>query len=805
MYMVTSILPHLSMTGYIMYENVSARSHDSGSNWQNQQHGPAYPGMELDHKERVGNNREINYYYVPKIYGILFMDGIYEDGAHKVLKNNSTNTLDSRQDENGIAYGSDVSTFNTYDPSAKIPDGADYVFLGWYSDDQCTKPYTFDKMPEGGITVYARWMLKEYKVTLHPQENGDESFKYINGNPAGHYGTNGDVIWVDNGEKIGNVGGTRDLYDLTGWFTNEGLTKVWDFDAFTMNDTIVSKYGELYALDGTDSRYDPAYPGTVGEVNLYASWRRILDGADGINVVYTAMGKDGDGNEVIGTNAPTDPNQYSDQAQAIARPAATAPESEDKLAFQYWVVQKWNGTAYEDTMQNVFPGDRFKVNFDDAQMSDVQYEEDGTTIKSATYTVQLRAQYGSAEDATPTHIYWYNNYTNSESGILRKDDDLAINQTVTILAAPTRAGYDFLGWARKPETNADKTTNYYVYEGLTATDLLLTYDSANSKYTYTTTGDVVKTATGVFADENIPYDGMYAVWEAKEVGYTVEFYYMNDDGTYPTTATSSDTTRKAKTDTEVSVTEADKTPSDATKYALDTTKSVGWTGTVAGDGSLTLKVYFKLNQVTVTVHHYLKGTTTEVTDDVTATVEIGESYTAQPVTKYEEKDLTVDSYNPSQTVTVTTDGTEITIYYTLPLTITAEPGSKKYDGTPLNGEFTLDGQLSADEAAIKTALGEVPSITDVSKIDYLTTEDQGKITGIPSYYVVTYVPGTLEVTKRTVTLTSATAKKVYDGTALTKNADTDITVGGDGFVGEEGATYSITGTQTLVGTPSPTR
>ncbi|MBR3000814.1 MAG: InlB B-repeat-containing protein, partial [Oscillospiraceae bacterium] len=450
---------------YKLYENVSARSHDSGSNWQTQQHGPAYPGMVLVDKEKIDNRLEINYFYDPQIYNILFMDGLYEDGTHKVLKNNSTNTLDSRQDENGIAYGSDVSTFNTYDPSAKIPDGVDYVFLGWYSDDQCTQKYTFEKMPEGGITVYARWMLKEYMVSLHPQENGDESFKYINGNPAGHYGTNGDVIWVDNGEKVGNVGGTRDLYDLTGWFTNEGLTKVWDFDAFTMNDTIVSKYGELYALDGTDSRYDPAYPGTVGEVNLYASWRRILDGADGINVVYTAVGKDGDGNEVIGTNAPTDPNQYSDQAQAIARPAATAPESEDKLAFQYWVVQKWNGEtkAYEDTTQTVFPGDRFKVNFDDAQMGDVVYEEDGT-IKSATYTVKLRAQYGSAEDATPTHIYWYDNYTNSVDGILRKDDDLAINQTVTILAAPTRAGYDFLGWARKPETNKDKTETYYVYD-----------------------------------------------------------------------------------------------------------------------------------------------------------------------------------------------------------------------------------------------------------------------------------------------------------------------------------------------------
>ena len=60
---------------------------------------------------------------------------------------------------------------------------------------------------------------------------------------------------------------------------------------------------------------------------LYASWRRILDGADGINVEYTATGKDGEGNTVVGSDAPNDTNKYSDQAQAIARPAAKAPEA----------------------------------------------------------------------------------------------------------------------------------------------------------------------------------------------------------------------------------------------------------------------------------------------------------------------------------------------------------------------------------------------------------------------------------------------------------------------------------------------
>ena len=53
-----------------------------------------------------------------------------------------------------------------------------------------------------------------------------------------------------------------------------------------------------------------------------------------------------------------------------------------------------------------------------------------------------------------------------------------------------------------------------------------------------------------------------------------------------------------------------------------------------------------------------------------------------------------------------------------------------------------------------------------------------------------------QITKRNVTLTSATVSKTYDGQALT---NTSITVSGDGFVEGEGASYEITGTQTKVG------
>lgn len=59
---------------------------------------------------------------------------------------------------------------------------------------------------------------------------------------------------------------------------------------------------------------------------------------------------------------------------------------------------------------------------------------------------------------------------------------------------------------------------------------------------------------------------------------------------------------------------------------------------------------------------------------------------------------------------------------------------------------------------------------------------------------------TLTVSPRTVILTSASAAKYYDGRPLVRNAQSDISVSGYGFAEGEGAVYSVTGSQTEVGT-----
>lgn len=128
------------------------------------------------------------------------------------------------------------------------------------------------------------------------------------------------------------------------------------------------------------------------------------------------------------------------------------------------------------------------------------------------------------------------------------------------------------------------------------------------------------------------------------------------------------------------------------------------------------------------------------------------------------------------------------------LTLTATDYTGKYDGGAHGGTVTnpegatLTYQTKDKDGNWTSATSTAPTLTDVGKIDVkVTAEKKGYETESAEY--------TIKVTKRDVTLTSATDSKEYDGTPLTNR---DVTVGGDGFVDGEGATYDVTGTATNV-------
>ena len=743
------------------------------------------PAYDEQGRANFDSNRTISLYYLRNVYDINFLNGAYYDGrgnrtdeaAHNPVANAVKN----------VPYGADVSSYDEFKLDAE-PTGLQYSFAGWYTDKLCTVPYDFTTMPVDGITVYAKWIIHEYRVFLHPQATlpsggNDNTLNWGSDSQAMNFR-------IASGGKLNAPMGTRTGYEFDGWFLDAAGTSLFSDKAFVLNDTTVTtpydktvdmtdpmnKFGEGATWNSDITGYNGGDRFWITKkLDLYGKWHATTEGAKGITVQYVV-----NGNDIWKTDA----NTYIDTATASAFTAPTAPEGQ---RFSHWVIETWTGDddtgSYQPTDRTVEAGATFTVLKSDAhrviqgvegvgwhwkqavdESGNLVFDDDGNpvhavddqgnkikVIDNATYTVQLRAVFVPIKEAKPTHIDWYmNDGTDTK---VRSDGTgsdpyktLKINEAVNIPDAPTRTGYTFKGWAKSA----------------TATTPWLTYSDG----AYTNNGNTV---TQVAADEKTPIEDLYAVWEENDV--TIN-YAVASDSTGRGTVDPTSETIKAATGTAAGSTATASsntyiidywTCDDGTEHVGDEAK---FTPSKNANGiyeAHTYYAHFKLNEATVTIHHYLKGTTTPVADDVTTQETIGTEYTAQPVTTYQGKNLTVDSYNPTQPVTIEAEGNVITIYYTLPLTITAKTDSKEYDGSKLTGSFSYDGALDSDMATIEGAFGaplEIgPNVTPA-------TSYQARTTGIPGYYAITNNPGTLTITpntdKVTVTITGNHESKVYN-------------------------------------------
>ena len=132
------------------------------------------------------------------------------------------------------------------------------------------------------------------------------------------------------------------------------------------------------------------------------------------------------------------------------------------------------------------------------------------------------------------------------------------------------------------------------------------------------------------------------------------------------------------------------------------------------------------------------------------------------------------------------------------VTLTSETASKTYDGTPLTRPNVTvstgenDGFVEGQVTEIK-ATG---SVTNAGSVANTITFTPNKETFKEGNYAITKTEGTLTIAKRSVLITSQSATKTYDGSALTRPA---VTITGDGFVPGELAKAEATGSITKVG------
>ncbi len=120
--------------------------------------------------------------------------------------------------------------------------------------------------------------------------------------------------------------------------------------------------------------------------------------------------------------------------------------------------------------------------------------------------------------------------------------------------------------------------------------------------------------------------------------------------------------------------------------------------------------------------------------------------------------------------------------------------SGRYDGAAHGVSVTLAEGLADAAVRYATAVGGLFSSTPPTLIDVGTQTVWCEIAA-PGYITLTN-SAMISISPRTVTLTSGSASKVYDGIPVRCG---DIHVAGDGFADGEGATYDMTGSQTVVG------
>ena len=130
------------------------------------------------------------------------------------------------------------------------------------------------------------------------------------------------------------------------------------------------------------------------------------------------------------------------------------------------------------------------------------------------------------------------------------------------------------------------------------------------------------------------------------------------------------------------------------------------------------------------------------------------------------------------------------------LTITADSGTKVYDGTALTkNSYQASGLAEGDSVSLvtvtgsQTVAGKSDNIPSAAKIENAEGED------VTESYEITYANGTLEVTKKAMTITADSYTDTYNGAPLTKNSYTNTALA----KGDSIESVTVTGSQTVVG------
>ena len=402
-------------------------------------------------------------------------------------------------------------------------------------------------------------------------------------------------------------------------------------------------------------------------------------------------------------------------------------------------------------------------------------DETGKVYYPGSYVTMTGNKTLTAKYVDPSVKVTLTYHSNFDADQTKTIDAVPNNDKVSVMAydatgMTTRPGYEFKGWA---DTADADTANY----------------PAGSEARL----------------DNVGSNDLYAVWEAIDVDYKVRYLW---NGTEDKVAD-------------------DKVVADQTVGQTITEDPItvgGYTAVSTGSQSITLVPDSSSNVITFYYYKNVELTANSATHEYNGSEQSVEGFTGTP----EDADFSAITVGAAGTdvgeypasfaegtvgtkdstgkyiVVKATDGMLKITPKSNVITITANSNSKAYDGTALTDSgysFTQGILLRGDvlHVSVKGSQTNFGSSANVVESYQVMRDDGTDVTG--NYTFATPVNGTLRVTKREITLTSADGSKQYDGTPLTNH---NVTVSGKGFADGEGATYTVTGSQTLAGSSANT-
>ena len=368
----------------------------------------------------------------------------------------------------------------------------------------------------------------------------------------------------------------------------------------------------------------------------------------------------------------------------------------------------------------------------------------------------------------------------------------------------------------KPEnvvtkTHIPKDTGYNVGETVTFTvsvkniynvpkTITLT-EKANVKFS---NGESVIVFKDVPAGKTVKTEATYTITSA-DILAGVFHNTVTADFTDGRSWTAEDTVITAELNTTLNVTKTSNVP-DGQKAALGQT--ITYTIKVQNAGNVpytNVKVEDPLTKLTATIETLAVGETKTFTTEYVVTEEDvlkGSVLNTATATGDKIKDPTSDEKQKEPN-----GDDEVETPTFAPITIKPKDVTATYNGAAITGkdvEITsgklLEGhKLSAAVAGSGVNAGSYELTLDPEKITIVDANNKD----VSEMYARTLLPGKLIINKRSVLITSPSATKTYDGSALTRPA---VTITGDGFVPGELAKAEATGSITKVGsTPNAIR